>query len=159
MAFLLKARCPDANHLLCNAILANNNGSHGAIQRAHAMQSWIVLIVVLAVLVANIPAVMQQWRDDRPGVIKTLWLAGIYLVYVGLGIWLLLAVMAPVGARDASVLFAIGFLLAWVFYGALTLMRAVPRYREPPRWLMHFGIADIVLLGLLVGCLAGYLWV
>jgi hypothetical protein len=67
--------------------------------------------------------------------------------------------MAPVGAQGPGVLFAIGLLLSWIFYGALTLMRAVPRYREPPRWLMHFGIADIVLLGLLFGCLAGYLWV
>ena len=122
------------------------------------MQNWIVPIVVLAVLIANIPAVMRQWHDDRAGVIKTLWLVVIYLVYVALGIWLLLGVMAPVGTRGASVLFAIGLLLAWIFYGALTLMRAVPRYREPPRWLMHFGIADIVLLGLLFGCLVGYLW-
>ena len=30
--------------------------------------------------------------------------------------------------------------------GLLTLMRVVPRYRELPRWLMHFGVADIVLL-------------
>ncbi len=122
------------------------------------MQNWIVPIVVLAVLIANIPAVTQQWHDDRAGVIKTLWLAGIYLVYVALGIWLLLAVMAPVGARGPGAAFAIGLLLAWIFYGGLTLMRAVPRYREPPRWIMHFGIADVVLLVLLFGCLVGYLW-
>ena len=40
-----------------------------------------------------------------------------------------------------------GFMVGWIFYGGLTLMRVVPRYREPPAWLMHFGIADIVLLG------------
>ncbi|HUU66772.1 MAG TPA: hypothetical protein VMW57_05745 [Methyloceanibacter sp.] len=123
------------------------------------MDSWVVLIVVLAVMVANIPAVMQQWRDDRPGFIKTLWMVVVYLAYLALGIWLMLEVMAPVGARGPGVLFAIGFLLSWIFYGGLTLMRVVPRYREPPRWLMHFGIADIVLLGLLFGCLAGYLLV
>jgi hypothetical protein len=37
-------------------------------------------------------------------------------------------------------------------------MRAVPRYREPPAWLMRFGIADIMLLGATFACLAGYLW-
>ena len=121
------------------------------------MLSWVVPIAVIAVMVANIPALMQQWHDDRPGAIKTLWLAAIYLVYVALGIWLLLGVMAPVGTKGPGVLFAIGFLFAWIFYGVLTLMRAVPRYREPPRWLMHFGIADIVLLGLLFGCLLGVL--
>jgi hypothetical protein len=50
------------------------------------------------------------------------------------------------------------FSLGFIFYGALTLMRVVPRYREPPAWLMHFGIADIVLLGATFACLAGYLW-
>ena len=44
------------------------------------------------------------------------------------------------------------------FCQALTLMRAVPRYREPPAWLMRFGIADIMLLGATFACLAGYLW-
>lgn len=36
-------------------------------------------------------------------------------------------------------------------------MRVVPRYREPPDWLMYFGIADIVLLGATLACLAAYL--
>ena len=48
--------------------------------------------------------------------------------------------------------------MGFIFYGALTLMRVVPRYREPPAWLMRFGIADIVLLGATFACLAGYLW-
>ena len=33
-------------------------------------------------------------------------------------------------------------------------MRVVPRYREPPAWLMRFGIA----LGATLACLAAYLW-
>jgi hypothetical protein len=37
-------------------------------------------------------------------------------------------------------------------------MRVVPRYREPPAWLMRFSIADIVVLGATFACLAGYLW-
>jgi hypothetical protein len=37
-------------------------------------------------------------------------------------------------------------------------MRTVPRYREPPAWLMRFGIADVILLALLFGCLGAYLW-
>ena len=49
-------------------------------------------------------------------------------------------------------------MVGWIFYGGLTLMRVVPRYREPPAWLMHFGIADIVLLGATLACLAAYLW-
>jgi hypothetical protein len=37
-------------------------------------------------------------------------------------------------------------------------VRAVPRYREKPRWLMRFGIANILVLALLLGSLAAYLW-
>lgn len=49
-------------------------------------------------------------------------------------------------------------MLAWVLYGALTLMRVVPRYRQPPAWLMRFGIADVLVLGLMFSSLAFYLW-
>jgi hypothetical protein len=42
------------------------------------MGSLGVALVVLAVMIVNMPAVMQQWREDRPGFIKTLWLAGAY---------------------------------------------------------------------------------
>jgi len=122
------------------------------------MESLGVLAIVVAVLVANIPAVVQQWRADRPGVIKTLWLMGAYAIYVALGIagLLLLVPEAPPGPEVKPLLLT-GAMVAWILYGALTLMRAVPRYREPPGWLMRFGIADIVLLAALVGCLAGYL--
>jgi hypothetical protein len=34
----------------------------------------------------------------------------------------------------------------------------VPRYREPPAWLMRFGIADVLLLGLTIGCLTAHVW-
>lgn len=124
-----------------------------------ALESLGVLAIVVAVLVANIPAVVQQWRADRPGVIKTLWLMGAYAIYVALGIagLLLLVPAAPEPGSEVKALLLTGAMVAWILYGALTLMRAVPRYREPPGWLMRFGIADIVLLAALVGCLAGYL--
>jgi hypothetical protein len=116
------------------------------------------LVVVVAVLIANVPAVMQQWRTDRPGSIKTLWLMGIYALYVALGIWLLFRLIPEGGTEPGKALFATGLMVGWIFYGALTLMRVVPRYREPPGWLMRFGVADILLLGLMFGCLAAYLW-
>jgi hypothetical protein len=72
--------------------------------------------------------------------------------YAALGIAFVLGFMAPVGTKGPKVLLALAFLLGWIFYGALTLMRVVPRYREPPRCLMHFGVADIVLLSLIFGC-------
>ena len=121
------------------------------------MQNWGILILVMAVFVANLPGVMEQWRSDRPGFIKTLWLMGIYALYVALGLGLLL-LLAPRQPGESKALFLTGVIVGWIFYGALTLMRVVPRYREPPSWLMRFGIADLLMLGLMFGSLAGYLW-
>jgi uncharacterized membrane protein len=121
------------------------------------MQSWGLLILVIMVLVANLPAAMQQWRTDRAGSIKTLWLMGAYALYIGLGIALFL-MLAPRQPGETKALLLTGVIVGWILYGALTLMRVVPRYREPPRWLMRFGIADVILLGIMFGCLGIFLW-
>ena len=123
------------------------------------MEGLGVLLVVVAAFVANLPALREQWRNDRPGSIKTIWMFGVYLLYVGLGIVVLLLLAPKTGGEGGDkALTLTGFMVGWIFYGALTLMRVVPRYREPPAWLMHFGIADIVLLGATLSCLAAYLW-
>jgi hypothetical protein len=121
------------------------------------MQNWGALVLVVMVFVANLPAVIQQWRTDRPGVIKTLWMIGIYALYVALGLALLLMLAPRESTSDGKALLLTGLVVGWILYGALTLMRFVPRYREPPRWLMRFGIADVILLGLMFGCLVAYL--
>jgi hypothetical protein len=113
------------------------------------MEGLATLIVVVAVFIANLPALRQQWRTDRPGSIKTIWMFGVYCLYVGLGIVVMLLLAPKTGGQGGGgkALTLTGFMVGWIFYGGLTLMRAVPRYREPPAWLMRFGIADIVLLG------------
>jgi hypothetical protein len=121
------------------------------------MQSWGLLILVIMVFVANLPAVIEQRRTDRPGFNKTLWLMGAYALYVALGIGLLL-LLAPRQPGESKALLLTGVMVGFILYGALTLMRVVPRYREPPRWLMRFGVADIVLLGIMFGCLGIFLW-
>lgn len=120
------------------------------------MGSLGAFLLVLGVLIANMPAVAQQWREDRAGAIKTIWLALTYLVYcfIGIAITLWLAMTEVPGGGRPNAWPAIGFILSWIFYGGLTLMRVVPRYREPSRWLMRFGALDIVLLALVVGCFA-----
>jgi hypothetical protein len=124
------------------------------------MEGLGVLLVVVAVFVANLPAAIEQWRTDRPGSIKTIWMFGVYCLYVGLGIVVLLLLAPKTGGQgggDKAVTLT-GFIVGFILYGGLTLMRVVPRYREPPAWLMRFGIADIVLLGATLACLAAYLW-
>ena len=83
------------------------------------MQNWGVLILVVAVFVANLPTVMAQWRSDRQGSIKTLWLMGAYALYVALGLALLL-LLAPAqgGASDGKALLLTGVMVGWIFYGA-----------------------------------------
>jgi hypothetical protein len=83
---------------------------------------------------------------------------GLYCLYVGLGIVVVLLLAPKGGTSQGKALLLTGFSLGFILYGALTLMRVVPRYREPPAWLMRFGIADISLLGATFACLAGYLW-
>jgi hypothetical protein len=123
------------------------------------MEGLGVLLVVVAAFVANLPALREQWRTDRAGSIKTIWMFGVYLLYIGLGIVVLL-LLAPKtgGAGGGQALYLTGFSVGFILYSALTLMRVVPRYREPPAWLMRFGIADIVLLGAISACLDAYLW-
>jgi hypothetical protein len=122
------------------------------------MEGLVVLLVVVAAFIANLPALREQWRTDRAGSIKTIWMFGLYCLYVGLGIVVVLLLAPKGGTSQGKALLLTGFSLGFILYGALTLMRVVPRYREPPAWLMRFGIADISLLGAIFACLAGYLW-
>ena len=123
------------------------------------MEGLATLIVVVAVFVANLPALREQWRTDRAGSIKTIWMFGVYCLCRARD-------RGPASARAKDRRARRRRQGAYPhrlhgrldFYGGLTLMRVVPRYREPPAWLMHFGIADIVLLGATIACLAAYLW-
>ncbi len=122
------------------------------------MQNWELLIVVIVVISAGLPALMRQGRSD---VAKTLWLAALYLAYVGLGILILFWLVPRAGTGGDGGGRALELTLAmlgWILYGALILMRSVPRYREPPAWLMRFGIADFVLIVLTIFCVGAFLW-
>jgi hypothetical protein len=125
------------------------------------MEGLGLLFLMIGIAAAHMPAVLKQWRTDRPGFNKTLRLAGAYVLYVALGIaGLLLFIRGKEGQSEPerAALLLTGAITAWIFYGGLILVRAVPRYREPPAWLMRFGVADVVLLAVLFGCLGAYLW-
>ena len=66
------------------------------------MEGLATLIVVVAVFVANLPALRQQWRTDRTGSIKTIWMFGVYCLYVGLGIVVLLLLAPKTGGQAAA---------------------------------------------------------
>ena len=92
------------------------------------MEGLATLIVVVAVFIANLPALRQQWRTDRAGSIKTIWMFGVYCLYVGLGIVVLLLLAPKTGGQGGGgkALTLTGFMVGWIFYGGLTLMRAYP---------------------------------
>ena len=76
------------------------------------MEGLGVLLVVVAAFVANLPALREQWRTDRAGSIKTIWLFGLYCLYIGLGIVVVL-LLAPKtgGASGGKALLLTGFIL------------------------------------------------
>jgi hypothetical protein len=66
------------------------------------MEGLGVLLVVVAAFVANLPALREQWRTDRAGSIKTIWLFGLYCLYVGLGIVILLLLAPKTGGEGGD---------------------------------------------------------
>ncbi|ODA67893.1 hypothetical protein A7A08_01060 [Methyloligella halotolerans] len=120
------------------------------------MFEWLVAACVVGVLLANIPAAIQQFRNDREGAIKTYKLIGLYLLYMAIGVGMFVGFFASEGTKGPRVYLALGVMLAWIFYGILILTRHVPRYREIPGWVARFSIADILLIALMLGCLLAY---
>jgi len=116
-----------------------------------------LLLVIIAAFAVNLPALLEQWRRDRRRFVKSLWLMGAYGLYVALGFGLLL-LLVPREPSEAKAFFLTPFIVGWIVYGALILMRVVPRYREPTHWLTHFGLADLLLIGLTLGSLTAYQW-
>lgn len=117
--------------------------------------SLATLIVVMIVLVRTIPAVRKQWREDRPGFIKTLKIAGLYIVYCFAGLGLgFLVLPEPGSGNDAAAAIFTLFIVGWIFYGGLWLMRLVPRYKTIPAWIDKPGALDVIFLVTLGGCLA-----
>ena len=110
-------------------------------------ESAIVMAIILTSAMM-LPALCQQLRTDPAGVIKTLKLAGVYLLYVIAGIaFVLLRVYFNPHTNGLAVMV---FLLAWILFGVLWLTRTVPRYREIPGWIdKRFTALDGVLVAII----------
>ena len=94
------------------------------------------LISVLIAAAVAIPAAREQLRKDPQGFWKTLRHAAVYLLHILFGfailLWQLQGPRPDVGGAATA---AIIFMFAWIFYGALWLVRLVPRYRDLPPWI------------------------
>jgi hypothetical protein len=112
-----------------------------------------ITIAILVTQAMMLPALIDKWRTDRAGVIKTLKLAGLYWLSViaGIGFVMVRLYFDP----EMNGLAVLVFLFAWILYGVLWLTRTVPRYRELPGW---FDKRFTVLDGVLVVIIAVSLW-
>ncbi|ADJ25011.1 permease [Hyphomicrobium denitrificans ATCC 51888] len=82
----------------------------------------------------SIPPAVEQYRRDRKGFWQTLRWMGVYALYIAVGIGvLMLSAEGPQPPTKAAL--ATLFMLTWIAYGMVWLIRKVPRYRELPAWL------------------------
>src|SRR5262245_16987600 len=113
----------------CGVARAHANPLRSAPRRLHAMGSFGLLALMVAVVAAQAPALRRQWLEDRAGSIKTLRLLAYYFVFIGVGFAVLLSAIADgaEGRGDAGLVAAIAFILAWIALGAGWLIKVVPR--------------------------------
>jgi hypothetical protein len=113
------------------------------------------VVLFIAIFAATIPALRRQWRQDRAGFIKTVKVFFGFLLFCAFGMGILLALVpepSPPGEESDVVIFSlIGFILGWIFLGALWLARIVPRYQDVPAWIdRRYGPVELSLIAIIV---------
>jgi hypothetical protein len=109
------------------------------------------LLVIIAVAISAIAQICTDPRITRVFIYKSLLALGVYAVHVAVAI-VVMVYLLPLGPH-AALGVTLAF-LGWIGFGMLGLIRFAPRTKEPPRWLMQFGVPDIVCLLLIVGGIA-----
>ncbi len=102
-----------------------------------------MLPLLLAIIASGIAQILTDPRITKRFIKKSLLALLVYSVHVGIGmavaLWLL--PLGPPAAAGMTIA-----MLGWIGLGGLGLIRFAPRLREPPAFLLHFGIADAVCL-------------
>jgi hypothetical protein len=95
------------------------------------------LLLSVVSFAMSVPAVYAQYRKDPRGFWKTLQLMGVYAAYtaVGLGV-LLLSLSGPQPPATAAI--ATIFMLTWIGYGAIWLVRLAPHSEMLPAWVVRW---------------------
>jgi hypothetical protein len=112
------------------------------------MTGLAAVALMVAIAIGAIAQIMTDPRISGSFIRNSLLVLALYAVFLAAGfalMWLLLP-KGPDAALGATAAF-----LGWVGFGMLGLIRFAPRLREPPRWLMRLGIADLVCLALIIG--------
>jgi len=103
----------------------------------------VKLAIVIAVLFSACVQIFTDPRITRAFVWKSLLALIIFFLHCLVGTFVVFYLL-PWNPEAAAG--AVTAMIGWIALGALGLIRFAPRTREPPKWLLHFGIADIVCL-------------
>ena len=124
------------------------------------MGEWAGVITAVAVGLAALAAVRGDPRVDRAFVVKTIGLLLLYLAYAVSGVLLVFAVLPPGPAGEARAAVGTLFMLAWIGFGMLWLIRLVPRLREPPALLAApFGPVGVGCLVVAAAAFIALVWI
>jgi hypothetical protein len=115
------------------------------------MTGLAAVTLIAAIAIGAIAQIMTDPRITSSFIRNSLLVLALYAAFLAGGLatmwWLL-----PKGP-DAALGVVVAW-LGWLGFGMLGLMRFAPRLREPPRWLMRVGIADLICLALILGGVA-----
>jgi len=116
---------------------------------------WLVkLIMPVAIIIMAVQQLRANPRVTRSFAIHTFVLLAGFFAFVALGVVIVVA-MHPDPSNKPRALAAVGFMLSWIAYGALWLVRFVPNHEELPRWLLRpLGIVDWPIIAVAIIALA-----
>jgi len=124
------------------------------------MGEWAgVIAAVVAGLIA-LAAARSDPRVDRAFAVKTIGLLLLYLAYAVAGVLLVFAVLPPGPAGETRAAIGTLFMLAWIGFGMVWLIRLVPRLREPPALLARpFGPVGVGCIVIAAAAFAALVWI
>ena len=124
------------------------------------MGEWAGVIAAVAAGLAALAAARGDSRVDRAFAVKTIGLLLLYLAYAVAGVLLVFAVLPPGPAGEVRAAIGTVFMLAWIGFGMVWLIRLVPRLREPPALLARpFGPVGVGCLVVGAAALAALVWI
>lgn len=119
----------------------------------------VVLLIggFIAALIQLVRVTVDQWRDPAKGsgyVLRSYAMIALYILASALAVVVMLGITGGEPCPDSVALPATMFVLLWIGFGVLWLIRLAPRDTPLPGWISpSFGLIDAVLLVLVAACL------
>jgi hypothetical protein len=107
------------------------------------------VILIVAVAISAVVQICTDPRITKDFIWKSFLALAVFAVHLTIGILVMISVVSG-PASTAVTISMVAAWFGWLGLGGLGLVRFAPRTREPPRWLMHFGLPDIVCLAVII---------